>query len=378
MTSLKTLPLRQSLQTPRAQQLWTREQYSLALFEEVQAAAVDAGHKPEVSVGYVPSTFCFSAFPRREPENPYASFSRDDDPFTVTINPDTVQVPGGPKIRFKVPCGTPPRLFMVWLATELCNGARDPDDNVVEFRSIRGWFEELGINWGGHRLTAVKDQLLRLANCRFNLAFRHDNDVQLSAEKVFASTIWDFEALNRYNLAMNAPDMESRLAHMRDVPWPAHKLIVSKTMMPYLREYAVPLPPDALKHVANNATAMDVLFYLCYIAPRVPLGETEVLPWKQLVKKFGGDAPQKVARFRDRFLPSFEAAIAAYPEANVKITSDGLVVRHSDPANLRQSYKVTKRPVGGTSSKKARPPVIIDQPSFLLPNERPAPCVSAP
>ena len=301
MTSLKTLPLRQSLQTPRAQQLWTREQYSLALFEEVQAAAVDAGHKPEVSVGYVPSTFCFSAFPRREPENPYASFSRDDDPFTVTINPDTVQVPGGPKIRFKVPCGTPPRLFMVWLATELCNGARDPDDNVVEFRSIRGWFEELGINWGGHRLTAVKDQLLRLANCRFNLAFRHDNDVQLSAEKVFASTIWDFEALNRYNLAMNAPDMESRLAHMRDVPWPAHKLIVSKTMMPYLREYA-----------------------------------------------------------------------------NVKITSDGLVVRHSDPANLRQSYKVTKRPVGGTSSKKARPPVIIDQPSFLLPNERPAPCVSAP
>lgn len=337
--------------TPRTRDLWKREQYVLALFNDAQdndaplnlppsmatssapASAVGQPERRSPEIGFVPASFCFTTFPLREPKNPTEAFAREDENFAVTIDPDTKQFPGGPRLSFRVPYGSLPRLLMVWIASELAKPNRAPDDPVLQIGSIRSWFESMGVSWGSHRLPAAKDQLIRLANCRFHLIYRNHGRVAMQPENLFALNIMTEDAARHYHEGQTDPSRWKDA--MTKIPWP-EALVLRKSMIPHLREYAVPLPPQVLAKVANNPMALDVLFYLCYVAPRIDPGETELLTWQRLIRRFGNG--ERAAKFRDRFLPSLQAALDAYPEVTARLTAEGMIIHHSNPAALRHPY----------------------------------------
>jgi hypothetical protein len=79
------------------------------------------------------------------------------------------------------------------------------------------------------------------------------------------------------------------------------------------------------------------------------------------VAQFGtGNTSEFASKFKDTFRQSIRRAIEAYPEARVDITSEGLVMRYSDPVDLRRAFVAlpgdgAKLP-GRQAKGSARPP----------------------
>ena len=57
------------------------------------------------------------------------------------------------------------------------------------------------------------------------------------------------------------------------------------------------------------------------------------------------------SRFKQAFSDSIRRTLDAYPEANVDITGEGLLLRHSDPAELRRAFVAIP---GGRGDRLAR------------------------
>jgi hypothetical protein len=85
--------------------------------------------------------------------------------------------------------------------------------------------------------------------------------------------------------------------------------------------------------------AIDIFAFLCYRLPHLSPRETELVTWRQLISQFGsGETPSK---FRETFEASIRCALDAYPEANVDLRpKEGLLMRWSDPAELRRAFFV--------------------------------------
>ena len=85
--------------------------------------------------------------------------------------------------------------------------------------------------------------------------------------------------------------------------------------------------------------AIDILVYLSYRLPTLSRDDTAILTWRDLMAQFGtGSAGEFASKFKDTFRQSIRRAIEAYPEARVDITSEGLVMRYSDPVDLRRAF----------------------------------------
>ena len=85
--------------------------------------------------------------------------------------------------------------------------------------------------------------------------------------------------------------------------------------------------------------AIDILVYLSYRLPTLGRDDSAILTWRDLMAQFGtGSAGEFASKFKDTFRQSIRRAIEAYPEARVEITSEGLVMRYSDPVDLIRAF----------------------------------------
>ena len=120
--------------------------------------------------------------------------------------------------------------------------------------------------------------------------------------------------------------------------WPRVIALTHNTYDRFLND-AIPIPTVRLREVANNAMAIDILVYLSYRLPTLSRDDTAILTWRDLMAQFGtGSAGEFASKFKDTFRQSIRRAIEAYPEARVEITSEGLVMRYSDPVDLRRAF----------------------------------------
>ena len=132
--------------------------------------------------------------------------------------------------------------------------------------------------------------------------------------------------------------------------WPRLIALTHNTYDRFLND-AIPIPTVRLREVANNAMAIDILVYLSYRLPILSRDDTALLTWRDLMAQFGtGSAGEFASKFKDTFRQSIRRAIEAYPEARVEITSEGLVMRYSDPVDLRRAFVA----LPGDATKLAR------------------------
>lgn len=299
------------------------QQYQLALFD--QSSRLTSG-----DLSFVHTGFCMSAFPLRRPTDESKPWSRWDQDFSISIQPAEFTIPGGQPVRIGVPYGPKPRVLMVWVSSQINDPLRRADDRWLEIRKIREWFSELQLPWGGRNVAETKDQLIRLSQARMTLSFRHGDQLPIRQETIFNTSVMPQDEFITY-----------ARGETREVPWP-RELELSESVFSRFRQYAVPIPIDRLKPLTGNPMALDYFFYLCYRLPTLSVGESDIALWKDLARRFTPTLP--AWRFKDKFLPSLRQAIDAYPEANIDVTAEGIVLRHSPPADLRRAFFPGFRP----------------------------------
>jgi hypothetical protein len=326
--------------------LWTRDL--------VAASCQDcAREQTQVDISFLHRGFCIMGMPLRQPKDALRPFSRHDGRFALTIEPATVTHPDGGFINIGVPFGPKARLIAMWMATEVQNPRRNTTNRILELNGITDWLEALGIPARGGAtgsIAATKDQFMRLAFSTFTMVLRGPNSEELfKRESLIESGIFGGDDLALY-----------RAGHVSQMAWPRAITLTHNTYDRFMND-AIPIPTVRLREVANNAMAIDILVYLSYRLPMLSRHDTALLTWHDLVAQFGtGNTSEFASKFKDTFRQSIRRAIEAYPEARVDITSEGLVMRYSDPVDLRRAFVAlpgdgAKLP-GRQAKGSARPP----------------------
>src|SRR4051812_12729803 len=300
---------------------------------EEASRAVDHAERERLDVSFLHKSFCIAGLPLRRPKDQTAIFSRNDGQFALTIAPNRFVLPDGTICEVGVPWGAKGRLLMVWAATEARDPMRRPGDRWLEIGKITEWMTSIGIKVNGDNVPLTKDQLVRLAFSSFTMIMKHDGQTFFKQDRLIERGVFPEQDLNHY--------AAGRFGKMR---WPTGVELSQKAYERFI-QHAIPVPTARLAEIANSAMAIDIFMYLCYRLPLIPTGESDLLTWRALIAQFGsGESPSK---FRDTFQASIRSALAAYPEANVDLTEEGLVLRYSDPAELRRAFIAVPRLLPG-------------------------------
>ena len=140
----------------------------------------DQGGPPRVlddmDVSFLHKSFCIAGLPLRAPKNPKEPYTRNDNRFALTIAPNSFMLPGGEMVHVGIPYGPKSRLLAMWMATEVRDHERRPDNRWLEIGRVTHWLRSIGVEpVSGRRgsLNAVKDQLVRLAFSQFTMVMKN-------------------------------------------------------------------------------------------------------------------------------------------------------------------------------------------------------------
>jgi hypothetical protein len=291
--------------------------------------AVNHAEGDRLDVSFLHKSFCIAGLPLRRPKDQTAIFSRNDGQFALTIAPNRFVLPDGAVCEVGVPWGAKGRLLMVWAATEARDPMRRAGDRWLEIGKITQWMTSIGIKVNGDNVPATKDQLVRLAFSSFTMIMKNDGQTFFKQDRLIEGGVFPEQDLDHY--------AAGRFNKMR---WPTGVELSQKAYDRFI-QHAIPVPTARLAEIANSAMAIDIFMYLCYRLPLIPSGESDLLTWRALIAQFGsGESPSK---FHDTFQASIRSALAAYSEADVDLTEEGLVLRYSDPAELRRAFIAVPR-----------------------------------
>ena len=207
-----------------------------------------------------------------------------------------------------VPFGAHGRLILLFLQTEaLRTGSREVELGA----SLRQWMKRIGIQPGGSAFRSVRDQAERISRCRLTF---HIQGAGRSTALVNQSVV---------DRALFIEEEEGRQGRL--------SLEVAKLSEGYfeqLRKHPVPLEEAAIRAVANNSAAMDAYIWLAY---RLHALESEKLvTWKALKAQFG-TSYKELYHFKAKWPKALELAMAVYPDAQVSLTEEGVVLKPSRP-----------------------------------------------
>ncbi|NGM37299.1 MULTISPECIES: replication protein RepA [Methylobacterium] len=297
-----------------------------------------------MDVSFLHKGFCIAGLPLRRPKNTMEPWSRRDGRFSLTVEPARFVLPNGCQIEVGVPFGPKARLLSMWLATEARDPRRSAGDRWMEMGRITEWLQAVGLPvTGGERgsIGPTKDQLVRLSFPIFTMILNGDEGGHVFKRE----SLIEGGAFKDDDLEVWASGGHSAMR------WP-EALMLSQNAYDRFTRHSIPVPTARLKQVAHNAMAIDILVYLCYRLPLLSHGESELLTWRDLMAQFGSS--EFASRFKQAFSESIKRTLDAYPEANVAMTGEGLVLRHSEPAELRRAFVAMAKSAARRTSTKSR------------------------
>lgn len=303
--------------------------YEQLLLWENRELDTASGNTDLVDVSFLHRSFCIAGLPLRAPRNVMQPWTRNDDTFALTVSPKSIMIPGGKMVDVGVPYGPKARLLAVWMATEAKDPDRQPGDHWLEIGKVTSWLRSIGIapiSGCKGNLNTVKEQLVRLSFSSFTMVMKgveHD-DLGFKNDSLIDGGLFGDQDLELY-----ARGNHGQMA------WPKG-IRLSEKAYDRFTNHSIPVPTQRLAKIAHSAMALDIFMFLCYQLPRLSRNEGQLVRWRRLIGQFGnGEAPSK---FRENFEASIRCALAAYPEAKIDITNEGLVLHYSDPAELRVAY----------------------------------------
>jgi len=267
-------------------------------------------------LSFLHSGLCQTCLPHSRPAEDHAIWQRKSGRFSLTVQPGTFD--NGEGSRYVgVPYGPKARLILIHLQTE---GMKSRTVNLGA--SFSAFMRSLGLAvTGGKRGTigAVREQSLRIAQCRFNMQWTGDPGT--GPQHIVANT----QIVDR--LELWSSDRQG---------W-SETVELSEKFHAHLREHAVPLDRRGLGHLSANSLGLDLYALFAYRLPRL---EREVhLRWATLLEQVGA-AEKTTNTLAQRIRDVMPDVLTAYPHAKLEVTPHGLLLKPSAAA-------VPKTMVGG-------------------------------
>jgi hypothetical protein len=266
---------------------------------------IDATHlllaDEEAASGYVHAGFAMTALPHKRSDA--AEWVRDG--FDIRLRVESGKRHDGTVVG--IPFGYVARLILLYLQTE---AVRTRSREVELGRSMHSWLKAMGLNCGGKGYEAVREQSLRLSLCR--LTFYRVTD---GAEAVLNGGFVR-EAI------LPGRDKGSQLALWRET------VVLDETFYESLVRHPLPLREAAIRALSGRSMAIDLYVWLAYRLHH--LSRPTRVPWPALYRQFGAGFAQ-ARQFRAHTREALALALAAYPEAVVRVDDEALTLMPSPP-----------------------------------------------
>jgi hypothetical protein len=178
--------------------------------------------------------------------------------------------------------------------------------------SLNAWMTRMRVPLGGKSRLLIKEQANRLAAC--NLTFYYERDRRRGFER-------DHIIKGAFSFTDDMLEgSQSRL-------W-EDRIRLGETFYRALTEHPVPLLEAALSEISNKSMALDLY---CWLAYRLrSLTRDTPVSWYALYKQFGSGF-NNLRNFKAHFIEALKAALAVYPEAQVRLDQKEVILCPSRP-----------------------------------------------
>lgn len=205
-----------------------------------------------------------------------------------------------------VPFGSYARLILLYLQTQaLRTGSRE----VELGGSWHAWMLRIGIAIGGKSGRAVREQAELLSRCRLTFHFHGDGRAGLVNVGIVDRAMF-----------LESDDRQGRLS--------LECAKLSEGFFDALKKHPIPLEEAAIRALANNSAALDCYLWLAYRLH--VLHGPKLVTWKAL-KAQHGTSYRHLFHFKERFAGTLAMAMAVYPDANIEVVDEGVILKPSRP-----------------------------------------------
>jgi len=160
--------------------------------------------------------------------------------------------------------------------------------------------------------------LLRFAACRFRIISSQSGEAGTTVRHQNTDMFKEFELWFPQNA-----DQQTL--------WPT-EIVLTDAFYENLKEHAIPYDFRGLRHIQNNARAMDIYLWMTQRLYRIPNNKPLFLKWEHLYEMFGGGIKEP-RYFPANFSKALLAAQTAYPNARIEEApkKDGYFFKSSPP-----------------------------------------------
>lgn len=226
-----------------------------------------------------------------------------------------------------IPFGYVARLILLYLQTE---AIKTRSREVELGRSMHSWLKAMGLNSGGKGYEAVREQSRRLSLCRLTF-YRLADGGEAVLNGGFVR-----EAI------LPSRDMGSQLSLWRET------VVLDEVFYESLVRHPLPVRESAIRAMSGRSMAIDLYVWLAYRLHH--LTRATRVPWPAVYRQFGaGFAVPR--QFKAHAREALALALAAYPEAQVKVDDEALTLLPSPapvperqrPSNLPPARSMVRR-----------------------------------
>lgn len=243
-------------------------------------------------------------------------WTRKNGNVTLDIAAGRVESPDGDMKVLGLPYGAKPRLFLSKIQTD---AIRNQSPTIPVDTSMTGMLKELGFKITGGKkgtIASFKEQTSRLAACRFRIIHNQHSEAGTLSRNVNADL---FKAFDLW--FPTHPEQQTL--------WPT-EIVLTDDFYENLREHAIPYDFRGLRHIQNNARAIDIYLWMTQRLHRIPKNKPLFLNLNILYEMFGGGIKSK-KNFPVHFKKALLAAHTAYPAAQIEECKGGYAFKASPP-----------------------------------------------
>lgn len=281
------------------------------------AAEVLADDASRIGITY--TGFCLTSLPhKRLPDD--SAWEKRGHRVTLLVEPGRLKLArGAPKLH-GVPYGARARMILLYLQTQ---AARTNSREVELGRSMRDWLGRMGLSWGGETGKALREQAARIAACSLKFFWEGEG-----------TEGWAAGRFVRSGLRFSEQSEDLRQTEMWD-----DRVVLDEVFFDAMRQHPVPLQETALRELGNRSASLDLYIWLAYRLHTLR-GPTPVR-WTALRDQFGSSYSE-LHTFKRDFRKSLAPAVAAYPEARVELTDEGVLLHPSRPPVSQRLVSVAR------------------------------------
>jgi len=286
------------------------------------AVQIDLDMPSESDIAYMHSVLCQTCLPYRNPGNEITVWERKQGNASLSIQTMQVKNPTTQEHEYiGLPFGPKARLILAHINTEAIVTQKQ---RIYVQDSMTAYVRALGFRTDGRALSAVKDQLKRLAAAMITLSYDDE-------ERHFVS---DSKIIKTINLWFPKDDKQKVL-------WDSY-VDLSGDYFESLQAHAVPLDIRAMASLSNNAMALDIYAWLAQRLHRIKQGKGQFIAWKVLKDQFGHNYAN-MRKFKQVYRDTLNKVIVQYPEARHSISeveNKGLILNNASPPIPKKHFQM--------------------------------------